>query len=315
MGVGYQEQQLNSLLESQQLSGSKALVADSFYNSLDWSRFKAYVQADYTYIAGRVMFRAYIPITFQDTRYKGRVVQNHLTNLPISPRFSLKYNTGKESYVNLTYAYTNSWANIEQVYDSYVMRNYRYFFTNGSLLNEAQRHNFGAEYIFKNTLKIFFFSFGGTYATNTNSTISASQISALAQQSKLIPFQDISHSTQLYGTISKYIFPLLTTIGAKASWSRSLGNQLQNNDLLRIQNDTYTGSVNINTKFSSWLNMSYIGSYMNYGGKPINGKQANAQSSRVQKWQHEMNANFNFSSNFYGRVSGENFALPGTRGR
>jgi hypothetical protein len=314
IGFNYQDQQLNSVLESEQLNGSKALVADSFRNNLDWSRFKAFVQADYTYTSGRVMLRAYIPIIYQDTKYKGRLVQNHLTDLPVSPRFSVRYNTGKESYINVDYSYGNSWANIDQVYDSYIMRNYRNFYTNGTVLNEAQAHTVNGAYVFKNTLKIFFYSIGGSYSKNTNSTINNVQISSVGQQSKLIPFLNVSNSSNVYGTISKYIFPLLTTIGAKVSWNRSLNNQFQNGDLFTMQNDTYMGSVNLNTKFSSWLNISYNGSYMNYGGKPLGEKQSNTPVSRVEKMQHELSANFNFSSNFYARVGGENsrYRLLGT---
>ena len=316
VGVNYQEQQLNSLLESQQLNGNKAAVADSFHNQLDWSRLKAYVQADYTYASGPVTFHASIPVTYQDTKYRGRIINNHMTNLPVAPRLYLKYNTGKESFINLSYSYSDSWANIDQVYDGYVMTNYRNFFTNGILLNESQRNSYAATYIFKNTLKIFFFSMATTYSTNTNNTINDSRISSMVQQSKLIPFENISHSSQVYGTISKYIFSLQTTIGSKVSWSRSLSNALQNGDLLQIQNDSYSAYVNFNTKFSSWLNMSYTGSYMTYGSTPVgNTHTSNPASPKVIKWQHDLSANFVFNSNFYCRVGGENYKyhIPGTQ--
>lgn len=306
LGFNYQDQELSSLLESQQLNGSKALVADSFRNHLNWSRLKLYAQADFTYTGRALTLRAYIPITYQDTKYKGRLVQNHLVNLPISPRLSVRYNTSNESFISVNYSYTNGWGNIDQVYDSYLMKNYRSFFTNGNLLNESQAHSVAAAYIFKNTLKVFFFSLGGSYSKNTNSTINDAQLSSLVQQSKLIPFQNISNSSQLYGTFSKYIFPFRTTISVKISWNRSLGNQLQNDDLLRIQNDNYAGNIDINTRVGSLLNISYNGSYMMYGGKPLNSKQPNPTSSRVNRWQHEMSANFIFTNNFYARVSGEN---------
>lgn len=316
VGVNYQEQQLNSLLESQQLNGNKAAVADSFHNQLDWSRLKAYVQADYTYASGPVTFHATIPVTYQDTKYRGRIINNHMTNLPVAPRLYLKYNTGKESFINLSYSYSDNWANIDQVYDGYVMTNYRNFFTNGTLLNESQRNSYSAAYVFKNTLKIFFFSLNATYSTNSNNTINDSRISSVIQQSKLVPFENISHSSQLSGSISKYIFPLQTTIGGKVSWSRSLSNSLQNGDLLQIQNDSYAANVNFNTKFSSWLNMSYTGSYMTYGSTPVgNTHTSNPASPKVVKWQHDVSANFVFSSNFYCRIGGENYQyhIPGTQ--
>jgi len=317
LGLNYQDQELSSLLESQQLNGSKALVADSFRNHLNWGRLKLYAQVDFTYTSGPVTLRANIPVTYQDTKYKGRLVQNRLVNLPISPRLSVRYNTGKESFISVNYSYTNGWANIDQVYDSYLMSNYRSFYTNGSLLNESQAHSVALAYIFKNTLKVFFFSLGGSYSKNTSNTINDAQISSLAQQSKLIPFQNISNSSQLYGTISKYIFPFRTSIGTKISWNRSLSNQLQNGDLLRIQNDNYAGNININTRVGSWLNMNYTGSYIRYGGKPVQSKQPNPSSSRVEKWQHDISANFTFSNKFYVKMGGENsrYHLPGSGNR
>ena len=317
LGFNYQDQDLNSILESQQLAGSKALVADSFQNKLNWSRLKVYAQADYTYSSGPLVLRAYIPITYQDTKYKGRQVQQHLTNLPIAPRLSLRYNTSNESYITVNYNYTNGWANIDQVYDGYLMNNYRSFYTNGNLLNELRGHSVAAAYIHKHTLKVFFFSLGGSYTKNTNSTINDAQISSFVQQSKLIPFQHIATNSLLYGTISKYIFPLRTSLSAKISWNRSLGNQLQNGDLLRMQNEHYTGTINIYTRVGSSININYSGSYIRYSGKRINGKQTNFTAPLVEKWQHEMSTNFALSKKLYIRLSGENsvYLLPGSGNR
>lgn len=315
VGMNYQDQQLNSLLESEQLNGTKAAVADSFHNQLDWTRMNVYVQGDYTYESGLITLHASIPITYQDTKYRGRIINDHMTQLPVAPRLYLKYVTGKESFINLSYSYSDTWANIDQVYDGYVMTNYRNFFTNGTLLNEVQSNSYSAAYIFKNTLKIFFFSLNASYTTNANKTINDSRISTMIQQSKLVPFENISYSSQLSGTISKYIFPLQTTIGAKASWSRSLSNALQNGNLLQIWNDSYSANLNFNTKFSSWLNVSYSGSYMTYGNKSVdNALIFNPTSPKVAKWQHDLSANFVFSNNLYCRLSGENYQyhIPGT---
>lgn len=307
-GINYQEQQVNSLLESEQLSGSKAAVADSFMNRLNWSRTKAYFKADFTYSSGGNMIRLSLPFTYQDTRYTGRLAENHFTNLPVTPSLSIKYMTGKEDYLSVAYSYGDTWGNIDQVYDGYLMRGYRDFFTNGNLLTETQRHSVSASYQFRNTLKIFFFSLGGSYSNNSANTINDTRISAVIQQAKLIPFNNLSRSTQLFAGISKYIFPLMTTVGAKASWSRSLSNQLQNGDPLQIQNDVYTYNANVNTKLATWFNLGYVGTYSSYGSKRIGDVHTTgAATPSVEKWQHEVVANFVVSNNFQIRVSGDNY--------
>ncbi len=318
IGVNYQDQHLNSLLESQQLSGSKAAVADSFLNQLSWTRLKAYVQADFTYTSGRTLLRLTLPLTYQDTKYKGRLTQNHTTDPLIMPRVSFRYMTGKEDYISLGYNYGNSFGGINQVYDSYVMTGYRNFFTNGNLLNQSRSHSFNGSYVFKNTLKIFFFSLGGSYVKNNSNTINDSRLSSVLQQSRLIPFDNVTKSMQLFTTASKYIFPLMTTLGGKISWQRSIVNQLQNGNLVETQSDAYSYNASINAKFTSWVNMSYAGTYTSFGSKPIgNTHTSRPASPKVERWQHELAANFTITSNFYFKVGGDNYQyhVPGSPDR
>lgn len=308
IGINYQDQQLNSLLESQQLNGSKSVVADSFINHLSWRRFKAYLQSDFTYTNGPVMLRLNLPLTYQDTKYTGRVVTNQFSNVLILPRVYLKLMTTKEDYLNLVYNYGDTYGEINQVYDGYVMRGYRDFYSNGTLLNELKTHFFSGAYVIKNTLKIFFFSVGGLSSWNTSNTINDLRISSLLQQSKLIPLENIFKSSQLYTTISKYVFPLMTTLWGKISWQRSVVNQLQNGELLQTQSDSYTYNYSINTKFSSWFNMDYVGTYTKFGSKPLgNEHSVRPASPKVEKWQQEFSANFTVSGNFYFKLSGDNY--------
>lgn len=316
IGVNYLDQQLNTLLESKQLNGSKASVADSFINRLDWARMNTYVQTEFTYNNEPITITASVPFTYQDTKYTGRLIKNHTGNLLITPKVSLKYMTGKEAFITLYYAYGDTYGGISQVYDSYVMKGYRSFFSNGTLLNESKTHGLVGAYTFKNTLKIFFLTLSATYTKSESNTINDSRLSAVLQQSRLIPFVNIFESSGASVNVSKYIFPLMTTIGGRVSWQRSLGNGLQNGDLLQTQSDSYTYTANINSKLSSWFNMSYTGTYSTFGSKPIgNAHTTRPASPSVEKWQHELSANFSISSDFYFRIGGDNYRylIPGTQ--
>lgn len=317
IGVNYQNQHLNSLLELQQLNGNKAAVADSFINRMRWERLRVYVQADFTYTSGSVMLRLTLPVTYQDTKYTGRQVENHATDPLIMPRLSFRYLTGKEDFISLGYNYGNSFGGINQVYDSYVMTGYRNFFMNGNLLNQSRSHSFNGSYVFKNTMKIFFFSAGGSYLKYNSNTINDTRLSSVLQQSRLIPFDNVTKSMQLFTTVSKYIFPIMTTLSGKVSWQQSIVNQLQNGNLVETLSDSYSYNASINSKFASWFNMSYAGTYTTFGSKPIgNTHTSRLASPKVQRWQHEVVANFVVSSNFYFRVMGDNYQyhLPGSPG-
>jgi hypothetical protein len=316
IGVDYQNQQLNTLLESKQLSGTKATVADSFINRLNWARTRAYIQPEFTYNNGPVTITGGVPFTYQDTKYTGRLVKNHMTNPLFTPRVAVKLMTGKEAFITFGYTYGDTYGGISQVYDSYVMKGYRSFFSNGTLLNESKTHTLNGSYTFKNTLKIFFLTLSGSYIKSESNTINDTRLSSILQQSRLIPFANIFESSSASVSISKYIFPLMTTLGGRVSWQRALSNQLQNGDLLQTQSDSYNYVANINSKLSSWFNMSYTGTYTTFGSKPIgNAHTTRPASPSVEKWQHEVSANFSINSDFYFRIGGDNYRylIPGAQ--
>ncbi|NCI45953.1 TonB-dependent receptor [Sediminibacterium soli] len=314
VGFNYQQQELNSLLSSEQNSGSKALVADSFINRLEWNRLRVYVQADYSYITDKIVFSLSLPLVYQNIRYTGRKQSGNLRDFPVTPRVSLRYNTGQEDFVSLGYSYGNNWGGIDQVYDGYIMRSYRDFYSNGSLLNESTSHSLSASYNFRNTLKIFFFSLGVSYSVFERNTISRQQISSLVQQASLIPFNNGYSSIATSASISKYLFPLMTTIGGKLGWSRSRANQFQNGDLLAVQNDMYVAGLNTNTKFASWLTVGYNGSFTaSNASLPDGGKRS--ATPAVKKWLHSADAAITLSKTLTAKLAADNYTylVPGAQ--
>nr|WP_294991353.1 carboxypeptidase-like regulatory domain-containing protein [uncultured Sediminibacterium sp.] len=307
-GLYFQDQQVNSSLESQQLSGARALVADSFINRFNWARTRAYIQTEATYNSGPITITANIPFTYQDTKYTGRLLSHQMGNLLLTPSINVKFMSGNEKSINLNYKYDNIYGDISQTYDGYIMKGYRNFFSNGTLLNESKLHSINLSYTFKNTLKIFFFSAGGGYTKNESNTINDTRLSSIMQQSKLIQLVNILENFNAYLNLSKYIFPLRTTFSGKLSWQRTLGNLLQNDALLKIQVNSNTYGATINSKLSSWFNISYSSTYTKFGSRQMDKMPINQSGSpAVKRWQHEFNANFSISNDFYFKIGGDSY--------
>lgn len=308
IGVNYQRQELNSSLQSVQLNGATTMVADSFINRLSWGRLQTYVQTEFTYNNSPLTITGYLPITYQDIKYTGRSLSNHITQPLVTPRIYLKLMTGHEAFVSFNYNYDNRYSGIDQVYDSYIMKDYRNFFNNSLLLNEVKTNSFNGSYVYKNMIKIFFFSAGGGYIKNVNNTINDIKLNSLFQQSRLIPFVNISEVSNAYTSLSKYIFSLKTTISGKLSWQRVFSNTLQNGTILRLKTDVYTLGASINSKISSWFNLNYSGTYTKFRTQTASNTVANAYTSPgVKKWQHELNTNFSINSDFYFKLSGDSY--------
>lgn len=303
IGANYEEQQLNSLLESLQKDGKRVAVADSFQNRLQWKRVKVYAKMQFTYATDRTTIRLSLPITFQDTKYQTRLLVNHRVDFPFTPDFFVKQLFGKENAIQISYKYGNTFGDINQVYDGYIMRNYRNFYANGNLLNQNNNHSFSAVYLVQNTLKIFFFSLGVGYNINGNSTINDTKISSQLQQTQKIPLYVVTRNTQLYASISKYIFPLQTTIGANLSWQWSNANQLQNGNLLLIDNSFFSAVAKINSKIATWLNTSYTGNFQTSNNQ-ISGK-IKSTSPGIENWLHNLEFNGNIGKNLIIKLNGE----------
>ncbi|MBV9989553.1 MAG: hypothetical protein JO301_17865 [Chitinophagaceae bacterium] len=314
-GVNYQQQELNSALSSEQLNGAKALVADSFRNNLDWQRLRAYLQATYTYTDDKLLLTLSLPVTYQDIRYTGRQVRGHLQDLPVTPRISLRYNTAREDFFSLGYGYANSWADINQVYDGYIMRSYRDFFSNGPELTTSRSQNSSLTYNHRNTLKIFFLSFGATYGKSIRNTISDQRISSTIQQSRLIPFNNESTNASAFIASSKYFIPLMTTFDVRLSWQRSNGLQKQNDVLLRVQSDGYSAGLHTNTKFSDMLAINYGLDFSTSKSRTADDIHGNDRpvTPAVKNWRHTVNAYLSFNAALHATVTAENYTylLPG----
>jgi hypothetical protein len=317
IGFNYQQQELNSDLYMQQLNGSTGLVADSFVNRVDWNRLRTYVQADYTYSNKAWLLMLSVPVSFQDLKYTTRLGQHHQSNLPITPRVNLRYNLGRESFVNLVYNYGNTWGGISQVYDGYVMTNYRNFYSNGELLPENTSHLVQGNYWYKNTLRIFFFGAGASYAETRTNTLSDQLINSAAQKATLIPYDNATKSKSAFVSASKYIFPLLTTIGAKLSWQGSNGNYMQNGSLLDVQNNAYIVSANLTTKLTKWMNLTYAGTFSTYQSKTSNAMDHTESTATpaVKKWLNAGDINITMMQNLFGKIVAENYNyhVPGSQ--
>lgn len=314
IGFNHQDQDLNSLLLREQLSGNMEMVADSFVNRLNWHRTRVYVQADYSYSTQKLLVSLSIPWQYQRTRYTGRQVDRDQHNFPFTPRMNLRYNTSRENHISLGYDYGNTWANINAVYDGYIMRNYRDFHSNGALMDQARSHNMNLSYNVRNSLKIFFLSMTANYTLIDRSTISQQQVSSFIQQATLIGFDNRSSVLSLSAAASKYVFPLMTTVGGKVRWNHMRTNQLQNGELMGLQNNTYTLSWNTQSKMGKWLSLGYNGSFASSRSALRDGTKGPVTPA-IQRWLHSADASMTFGKYLTAKIVADNYTylLPGAQ--
>ncbi|QEC75843.1 TonB-dependent receptor [Mucilaginibacter ginsenosidivorax] len=280
-GFSSQSQTLNSGLLVTQQNNVVNPVGDSTRNSLNWSRNKAYAEADFD-IPGKILkIEASLPFSWQQTHYNDDYYQlsNSLNRLYFNPRLYVKYQSGIENYFTLNYGLRNNIGSIQDVYRGYILTNYRTLYANSADLTERQSQNAGLGFNYRKAITLFFFSLNVNYSHIYANNIAASILTNNLQQRVVLPYDNKTDAWAVSGYISKYNFDLQTTFSAGASWQTARLNQLQNGLILPFNTVGETLNVGAESKLSSKVNLSYKANYSQITSKST----AVAGSSKFQR--------------------------------
>jgi hypothetical protein len=280
-GFSSQSQTLNSALSATQQNNTVNPVGDSTRNSLNWSRNKAYAEADFD-IPGKILkIEASLPLSWQQTHYSDDYYQlsNSLNRLYFNPRLYVKYQSGIENYFTLNYGLRNNIGSIQDVYRGYILTNYRTLYANSADLTERQSQNAGLGFNYRKAITLFFFSLNVNYSHIYANNIASSTLTNNLQQRVVLPYDNKTDAWAVSGYVSKYNFDLQTTFSAGASWQTAQLNQLQNGLILPFNTVGETLNVGAESKLSSKVNLSYKANYSQTTSKST----AVAGSSKFQR--------------------------------
>ena len=257
-GFSVQSQTLTSGLNIVQNNGSINPFPDSASNQLDWIRKKLYTEAAYDLPGTVLKANLTLPLTLQQISYGN----NGLTRLSFNPQLAVKYQVSIENYLSLNYSYRDQTGNIENIYPSYVLTNYRTLYANNAPLNEQQNQQAAAGFSYRKALTLFFWSIGTVYNRTHANTIASSLISNSLQKGIVLPYPNSTDTWALSGTVSKYAFALRTTFSGGIAWQNNSSVQLQNNSLLPFSTRSETVNVGTDTKVSNAVNLTYKATWM-----------------------------------------------------
>ncbi|NCD69028.1 TonB-dependent receptor [Mucilaginibacter agri] len=303
-GFNIQSQQLNSLLYTVQNDQSTRPALDSAANNLDWTRKKFFAEAGFDIPGKKLKLAVTVPVTLQQTSYKEPLYQldESLTRLYVNPQVSLKYLTGIENYITLSYNYRNNIGDINNVYRGYILTNYRSLYANNAGLTETKTQNAGLGFNYRKAIDMFFFGINTIYSHTDANNIAYSNITPNFQQRIVLPYQNSTDSWMIMGSISKYNFDLHTTFSGGASWQSSRSNQIFNGELLPYQNKITTVNAGIETKVSSTINFSYK---INFSHNVS--QSSAAPGNAFNQLQHNAAITYVPISSLYFTLSGDNY--------
>lgn len=284
-GFLLQHQNLTSDLTKMQNNGSSELAAPGTLNDLNWLRSRVYLENVYEYTTDKITAGVRIPVSYNNISYDDAIhsVDKNLERFFINPAVNFKYQTSPENYVSAAYMFRNNLGTIDDVYSGTVLRNYRSLFANNAPISESSIHTFSGNFNFRKAIEMIFGNVGITYSITDLNTISAYTLTNNTQQRIVLPLENQMKSLGVNSGLSKYLFALKSTVNAGFSYSHSQFQQLQNNQLLPFEADTYIYKAGIEAKLTKFMNFSYTGTFTDNRNKATNtGIGTNFQQLRQQ---------------------------------
>jgi hypothetical protein len=304
-GFSLQSQTLRSGLSLTELNNTTGLVSDSAVNNLDWQRRKIYAAADYD-IPGDIwkvnlsLPLNYLNISYKDANYG---LDKSLSRLYFNPRVYIKYQSGIENYFSMGYSFRNDIGNIQDVYNGYILKNYRSLYANNADLTERKTQSANLGFNFRKAIELFFFSLNVAYTHQDANNIASSVLTNNIQQRIVLPFDNNIDSWALAGSISKYSFGLRTTFSGGAAVQTTRLNQIQNGIVLPYNTVSTSLSFGADTKMSSRITTSYKANY----DQTTSRSSAVQSNSRVRQLFQQAAVNYNPVGNFFVNVAADHY--------
>lgn len=162
-----------------------------------------------------------------------------------------------ENYLNLLYSYRNEAGTIEDMYQGYILKDYRTLYANNAGLTERQNQLVALGFNYRKALTLLFASLNIVYNHIVSNNIASEVITNTLRQRVVLPYSNSTDSWTLNGTVSKYSFALKTTFSGGVQWQSNKSVQIQNNVLLPFNTISRTINAGADTKVNEQVNFSY----------------------------------------------------------
>ncbi|HEY6900668.1 MAG TPA: hypothetical protein VI233_08500, partial [Puia sp.] len=288
-----------------QVGGGITPESDSSMNRLDWRRTKIYAEADYDLPGTIFKANLSLPVSLQRLHYSdGRYgLDRQMARWYFNPSLKVKYQVGAENYLSFSYRFLNETGTIEDIYQGYILKDYRTLYAGSADLTEKRHQTASAGFSYRKSLIMFFGSLYIMYDHLAASNIASAVITNNLQQQVMLPYPNASGSWTVSGTVSKYSFALKTTFSAGLQWQAVRSVQLQNDQLLPFNTVTGTGSLGASIKAGEHVAVDYKATFMQTASHSA----VEASAGRIDQLQQQASVEYNPLANLQFKVSGEHY--------
>jgi len=304
-GFSVQSQKLSSGLNVVQNDNSTNLESDSAINHVNWTKKKVYAEAAYDLPGTILKANLTLPLTLQHIDYADSLynLSKGLTRLYFNPQLRIKYQTSTENYLSFLYSYRNETGTIEDIYQGYILKDYRSLYANNADLTERKDQQAAIGFNYRKALKLFFWSIVARYNHIEANNIASSVITNSLQQRIVLPYANSTDMWTVNGSVSKYSFVLRTTFSGGIQWQSNSSVQIQNNALLPFKTNSTLYNLSADTKVSDKVNFNYKATLTQIRSHSA----AEASINRVDQLLQQASVNYDPVESVQFKLSGEHY--------
>lgn len=276
---------------------------DTFQNHMKWQQFSTYTEVSAYFKSDNFNASLNLPFRWNSYRIENRLKETSQTENPftLNPNFWTEYKFSGYWKATANAGYNKSYGPLNQMYNGYLLKNYRNLSRNNIPLMKVAAHNFSLGLEYRNPISSWFGRIYYTYSerkqyqifNTTTQPNGATVTEALDQLNK-------TGSNSVSASVSRLIAPLRTTFKISTAYSHSGADMLFNGALFKNTNSRWVSSLNLSGDFTDWMTAEYNASL--HTGTTRNKLQNNR---KIQTKNHKIGLYFYFLENHTVNFSGE----------
>lgn len=299
--VGFQIE--NQQLNSEILTSENFNLGNEFSNNLDWFRSKFYLNITTQYKKDKWRFELTTPINHYTFQIKDNPLQSseNLNQVTFEPRLSAIFDINSFWKINSSINFSNQFGTINQIHYAYILQNYRNLQRINAPIPQNLNHNLSFGIAYRNPIKTLFWNVMYMNSKSVNNLLYQTQVSTNgATELKAIEQDNNRNNHNISTRASKYFSKIKSNITLNATFNLQGFQQLLNNNLTDIKNQSVVVGNKIDTDITDKMNVEYQANWT-----ISKNKTQNQDNPTVTQQSHILNLNIYPAKNQYFAVKSE----------
>ena len=299
IGFQIENQQLNSKI----LTLENFNLGNEFSNNLDWFRSKFYLNITTQYKKDKWRFELTTPINHYTFQIKDNPLQSleNLNQVTFEPRLSTIYDVNSFWKINSSINFSNQFGTINQIHYAYILQNYRNLQRINAPIPQNLNQNFSFGIAYRNPIKTLFWNVMYINSKSVNNLLYQTQVSTNgATELKAIEQENNRTNHNISTRASKYFSKIKSNITLNATFNLQGFQQLLNNNLTDIKNQSLVVGNKIDTDITEKINVEYQANWTFSKSKT-----QNQDNPTVTQQSHIINLNIYPAKNQYFTIKSE----------